>query len=293
MQNTKKLSGFWFWLFVLPALSTFIIVVIIPFTIGIFYSFVSRDGLGNNPMSLEGVANYFRILKDTRFRISFLRTILFTFVSVVSINILGFLLALLVTTKLKVCNIARTMFFMPNLIGGLILGFIWKFLLSDAFKSIGEYTGATGLFFNWLLDPQMALFSLSVVITWQMAGYVMIIYITGMQAVPEEVMEAATIDGAGYVRKLFFVKLPLIMPSITICLFYSLSNCFKNYDINLALTGGGPGNTTELLAMNIYNEIFSYNNYGYGQAKAIMFFLLITVVSICQVMISKRREVQL
>jgi raffinose/stachyose/melibiose transport system permease protein len=138
------------------------------------------------------------------------------------------------------------MFFMPNLIGGLILGYIWRFILSDAFKAIGERTGMTSIFFNWLLVPHAALVSLVVVITWQMAGYVMIIYITGIQSVPDEVMEAAVIDGATGWKRFFRIELPLIMPSVTICTFYSLSNCFKIYDINLSLTGGGPGVSTEM-----------------------------------------------
>ncbi|AEC02743.1 carbohydrate ABC transporter permease [Parasphaerochaeta coccoides] len=293
MVTHKKRERFWFFLFVFPALISFFIVVIIPFLIGIGYSFVSWDGLSMNPVKFVGMDNYARLFTDVRFGESAQHTVIFTFLSVILINVLGLVLALLVTSRLKVTTIARTMFFMPNLIGGLILGYIWKFILSDAFKAIGTQSGLTGVFFNWLLHPTAALMALVVVITWQMAGYVMIIYITGIQSVPEEVMEAATIDGAGPWRKFFTIELPLIMPSVTICTFYSLSNCFKIYDINLSLTGGGPGTSTEMFAMNIFNEIFSYNNYGYGQAKAILFFLLIAVVAITQVSLTKRREVQL
>lgn len=282
-----------FFLFVFPALFAFFIVVIIPFFIGIGYSFLEWDGLAMNPSRFVGLNNFKALFLDSRFKDSASHTLIFTALSVVCINVLGLLLAVLVTSKLKINTVARTMFFMPNLIGGLILGYIWKFILSDAFKAIGERSGMTGVFFNWLLHPNSSLAAMVLVITWQMAGYVMIIYITGIQAVPEEVLEAATIDGADGWCKFFRIELPLIMPSVTICTFYSLSNCFKIYDINLSLTGGGPGTSTEMFAMNIFNEIFSYNNYGYGQAKAIVFFLLIAAVTVTQVALTKKREVQL
>lgn len=293
MVTDRRRERLWFFLFVFPAVFAFFIVVVVPFLIGIGYSFVEWDGLAMNPVRFVGLKNYGELFSDVRFGQSALHTLVFTVLSVVFINVLGLSLALLVTSRLRVNTLARTMFFMPNLIGGLILGYIWKFILSDAFKSIGESTGMTGVFFNWLLRPDSALMAMVVVITWQMAGYVMIIYITGIQAVPDEVMEAATIDGAGPCRKFFTIELPLIMPSVTICAFYSLSNCFKVYDINLSLTGGGPGTSTEMIAMNIFREIFSYNHYGYGQAKAIMFFILIAAVTITQVALTKRKEVQL
>ncbi len=293
MVTNVKRERLWFFVFVFPAVFAFFVVVIIPFLIGIGYSFVEWNGLAMEPAKFVGLANFRTLFDDARFGESALHTLVFTVLSVVCINVLGLALALLVTSRLRVNTIARTMFFMPNLIGGLILGYIWKFILSDAFKSIGESTGMTGVFFNWLLHPNSALVAMVLVITWQMAGYVMIIYITGIQAVPDEVMEAATIDGAGIWRKFFTIELPLIMPSVTICTFYSLSNCFKIYDINLSLTGGGPGTSTEMFAMNIFHEIFSYNHYGYGQAKAIVFFLLIAAVTITQVAFTKRREVQL
>lgn len=182
---------------------------------------------------------------------------------------------------------------MPYLIGGLILGYIWKFIFTDAFQAIGEMTGLTGIFFNWLLNPRFALAALVVVSTWQMAGYIMIIYITGIMAIPDEVMEAAQVDGAGFWQTLFKIKFPLIMPSFTICLFLTLSNSFKIFDVNLSLTGGGPSNATEMFAMNIYNEIFSLNHFGYGQAKAIIFFLVVAVITMVQVSITKRREVEM
>lgn len=291
MKKCKEYG--WYALFTAPLLIIFTMVVIIPFFIGIGYSFFSWDGLPLNPKIFVGMENYLRLFKDTRFLATAGHTVLFTVLAILTINVLGLAFALMVTTKLKVRNLARTMLFMPYLIGGLILGYIWKFILGDAFKAIGESTGLSGIFFNWLLDPKFALIALIVVATWQMAGYIMIIYITGIQAIPEDVVEAAGVDGAGFWKTLFYIKFPLLMPSFTICLFMTLSNCFKIFDVNLSLTGGGPNNATEMFAMNIYNEIFSLNNYGYGQAKAIVFFLVVAAVTLVQVSFTKKREVSM
>ncbi len=288
----KKLKEYgWYALFTVPLLAIFATVVIIPFFIGIGYSFFAWDGLPLNPKIFVGLENFVKLFADKRFITTAGHTVLFTILAILTINVLGLAFALMVTTKLKVRNVARTMLFMPYLIGGLILGYIWKFILGDAFSAIGEATGLTGVFFNWLLNSRFALIGLVVVATWQMAGYIMIIYITGIQAIPEDVIEAASVDGAGFWRTLFHIKFPLLMPSFTICLFMTLSNCFKIFDVNFSLTGGGPNNATEMFAMNIYNEIFSLNNYGYGQAKAIIFFLVVASVTLVQVSITKKREV--
>jgi raffinose/stachyose/melibiose transport system permease protein len=288
-----KNSSWWFVFFTAPLLIVFASVVLVPFFIGISYSFFSWDGLPLNPKIFVGFDNFIRIFQDTRFLSSAGHTVLFTVLSVLTINVLGLFFALAVTTNLKARNAARAMLFAPYMIGGLILGYIWKFILGDAFKAIGEKTGLYPVFFNWLLNPQSALLALTVVITWQMAGYIMIIYITGIQSIPEEVLEAAKMDGAGFWIGLLKIKFPLIMQSFTICLFLSLSNCFKIFDVNLSLTAGGPYSSTELFAMNIYHEIFSLNNYGYGQAKAIIFFIIVAVITLIQVSLSKRREVEL
>jgi len=289
----KSRASLWYALFTAPLLFVFATVVIVPFIIGIGYAFFSWDGLPLNPKIFVGLANFRRLFGDTRFMASAGYTIRFTLLTVVAINALGLAFALLVTTGLRVRNVARAMLFAPYMIGGLILGYIWKFILGDAFKAIGEATGLTGIFFNWLLDPRMALVGISVVTTWQMAGYIMIIYITGIQSIPDEVIEAARVDGAGFWMTLFRVKFPLIMQSFTICLFLTLSHCFKIFDVNLSLTGGGPYNSTELFAMNIFNEIFSLHNFGYGQAKAIVFFVIVAAVSLAQVSVTKKREVEM
>ena len=283
----------WYALFVFPLVFIFITVVIIPFIMGIGYSFYSWDGMGLSPKVFVGLDNYIKIFSDHRFLSSATHTIIFTLLAIVLINILGLVFALIVTSKMKIRNLARTMLFMPYLIGGLILGYIWKFIFTDAFAAIGEMTGLTNIFFNWLLDYNLALVALVIVATWQMAGYIMIIYITGIQAIPDDVLEAAQVDGADTWQTLFKIKFPLMMPAFTICLFMTLSNCFKIFDVNLSLTGGGPANATEMFAMNIYNEIFSLSNYGYGQAKAIVFFVVVASITLLQVSITKKREVSM
>lgn len=291
MKKARNIG--WYLLFTLPLVFIFTTVVIIPFIIGIGYSFFSWDGLPLNPKVFVGVDNFVQLFHDTRFFNTAIHTIIFTVLAILLINILGITFALGVTSKLKVRNLARTMLFMPYLIGGLILGYIWSFIVGDAFTAIGEKTGLTGIFFNWLLNPKSALLALIVVTTWQMAGYIMIIYITGIQAIPEDVIEASAVDGANFWQTLFKIKFPLMMPSFTICLFMTLSNCFKIFDVNLSLTGGGPSNSTEMFAMNIYNEIFKQNNFGYGQAKAIVFFLIVAFITLIQVTITKKREVDM
>lgn len=291
MKKARSIG--WYLLFTLPLVFIFTTVVIIPFIIGMGYSFFSWDGLPLNPKVFVGIDNYVQLFQDTRFFDTAIHTIIFTVLAILLINVLGITFALGVTSKLKVRNLARTMLFMPYLIGGLILGYIWSFIVGDAFTAIGEKTGLTGIFFNWLLNPKSALLALILVTTWQMAGYIMIIYITGIQAIPEDVIEASAVDGANFWQTLFRIKFPLMMPSFTICLFMTLSNCFKIFDVNLSLTGGGPSNSTEMFAMNIYNEIFKQNNFGYGQAKAIVFFLIVAFITLIQVTITKKREVDM
>lgn len=291
-MKRKKSIG-WYLLFTLPLIFIFVTVVIIPFIIGIGYSFFDWDGMPLNPKIYVGTGNFTKLFSDTRFLNTASHTVVFTILSVIIINILGLIFALIVTSKLKTRNIGRTMLFMPYLIGGLILGYIWKFIFGDALVAIGDATGLSHLFFNWLLDKNLSLLALIIVSTWQMAGYIMIIYITGIQSIPEDVIEAAGVDGASFWQTLIQIKFPLIMQAFTICLFMTLSNCFKIFDSNLSLTGGGPNNATEMFAMNIYNEIFSLNNFGYGQAKAIMFFLVVAVITLVQVSITKKKEVSM
>ncbi len=280
-----KIKNGWYILFTVPLMLIFLVVVIIPFIIGIGYSFVEWDGFAKHDALFVGLENFSNSFRDVRFLNSAARTGIFTLIAVITVNVFGLLFALVVTTKLKVRNVARTMLFVPYLIGGLILGYIWKSVFSEFFISIG--------WGNWLTDATKAIIAMIVVTTWQLAGYVMIVYITGIMAIPDEVMEAAQVDGASFFQTLFRVKFPLLMPSFTICLFLALSNCFKIYDVNISLTGAGPNYQSEMFSLNIYNEIFSLNNFGYGQAKAILFFLVIAVITLFQVTITKKREVVL
>ncbi len=280
-----KINKAWYTVFTLPLMFAFALVVIVPFVIGIGMSFVEWDGLAKHAMTFVGGKNYVDVFKDARFLASAGRTTVYTLFSVLFVNIVGLIFALLVTTKLKCANIARTMLFVPYLIGGLILGYIWKSVFSEFFLSIG--------WGNWLTDNTKAMIAMVIVTTWQMAGYVMIVYITGIMAIPDDVIEAAAVDGATYFQTLFKVKFPLLMPSFTICLFLTLSNCFKVYDVNIALTGAGPNYQSEMFSLNIYNEIFDLSNFGYGQAKAIIFFLIIAVITLIQVSITKKREVSM
>jgi raffinose/stachyose/melibiose transport system permease protein len=289
----KRKDKAWFALFTVPLLFIFTTVVIIPFLIGIAYSFVNWDGIPANPKVFVGFDNYVQLFRDQRFLTSAGHTVLFTVLALIAVNVSGLIFSLLVTAGLRVSNAVRTMIFMPNLIGGLILGYIWQFIFTDAFTFLGDKTGWKGVFFNWLLDPQFSLYAMVIVFTWQMAGYTMIIYIAGIQGIPDEMLEAARVDGANMLQRLTKIVFPLLMPSFTICLFLTLSGAFKIFDVNLSLTKGGPNNATEMFAMNIYNEIFGYGHYGIGQAKAIVFFLIVAILTLTQVTITKKREVQM
>ena len=292
-QHRHRKFPFYFWLFLLPALFFFVNVVIIPFIMGIVYSFSNWDGFSFAGSQFVGFRNYVNAFHDTQFLSSFLLTFEYAVLMVLCVNVIGFFLALLVTRNIKSSTALRGVFFMPNLIGGLILGFIWQFIFSKLFVQIGEKLNLTNIFFNWLTQPATAFWSLVIVSTWQMAGYVMIIYIVGFQSIPADLLEAAQIDGAGPWKRLTHITLPLMMPSFTISLFITLSNAFKQYDTNLSLTNGGPYNTTQLIAMNIYQTAFNRNQYVLAQAKSVIFFLVIMVITLLQVHLTSKREVEM
>ncbi|QQO08478.1 carbohydrate ABC transporter permease [Breznakiella homolactica] len=291
MRVQKNIAYYSFLIIPAATVLIFITVVIIPFIIGIGYSFFTWDGIPANPKIWNGIGNYIRIFSDARFWRSGMHTLVFTFFSVLSTNLLGLLLALVVTTNLRTRNAARAMFFAPYLIGGLLLGFIWKFVFARPFPAIGELLGLEKIFFNWLLQPASAMAALVIVNTWKMAGYIMIIYIAGLQGIPMDLLEAASVDGATGWQRFRSITVPLLMPAITVTTFMTLSNSFKIYDVNLSLTAGGPFSSTEMFAINIYNEIFTIGNYGYGQAKAIVFFVFVAVITLVQTYFNKRREV--
>jgi len=280
-----------FWGFVGPSLFAFSLVVIVPLLVGIYYSFTDWNGIRSN-INFVGLKNYLEIFKDEGFIESFIFTTKFTIASVITINVIGFSLALLVTRKLKISNALRTIFFMPNLIGGLILGFIWQFIFTKGFASLGELTGQRWLL-GWLSNQETGFWGLVILMAWQMSGYLMVIYVAAIQNIPKELVEASQIDGANAWERTKHIVFPLVRPAFTVSLFLTLSNSFKLYDQNLSLTGGGPANSTQMIAMNIYNTAFKFNEMGVAQAKAVVFFLIIGVVTLSQVYITKKSEVEM
>ncbi|TLG75439.1 carbohydrate ABC transporter permease [Culicoidibacter larvae] len=297
MKKKKNIS---FWLFLAPALISFALIVIVPLIIGIYYSFTDWNGIG--VPNFIGITNYAKALGDEDilaallgtsatpgFWSAFFFTVKFTVVSVIVLNALGLGLALLVTQKMKTSSFLRTIFFMPNLIGGLILGFIWQFIFINIFSAIGSATGLT--FFNsWLTDQHTGFWAMVILFSWQMAGYLMIIYIAALQNVPEDIIEAAKVDGASSVKRFRYIVVPMIMPAFTVSLFLALANSFKMFDQNLALTNGQAG--TEMLALNIYKTAFTFNNFGQAQAKAVIFFILVAIITLIQVSLTKDKEVE-
>ncbi|GIP38718.1 ABC transporter permease [Paenibacillus sp. J31TS4] len=293
-MNGKTRLGNWAlqWVFTGPALLFFAVVVVVPFLLSIYYSFTEWNGVSQD-VKWAGISNFKYILtEDGGFRRSFWFTIRFTVTMVIFTNLLGFVLALLLTQGLKTRNVLRTVFFMPNVIGGLLLGFIWQFIFVKGFSTIGEKTGLGFFELPWLGDETTAFWALIIVSVWQGAGYLMIIYIAGLINIPKELTEAATIDGASRWQMLRNITLPLVMPSVTVCLFLAISWAFKMFDLNLSLTQGGPYGSTESVALNIYQEAFRNNRLGLGTAKALIFFLVVAAVSLIQVTITKRKEVE-
>jgi raffinose/stachyose/melibiose transport system permease protein len=286
----KKAKG-WYVLFVGPALFAFVMVVVIPMLRGVYFSFTEWNGISND-VALIGFGNYFKAFQDKEFIQAFFFTSKFAVVSVFMINAMGFALALLVTRHYKGAFFHRSIFFLPNLIGGLILGFVWQFIFVKAFDSVGKTLGIPFLE-GWLSNTETGFWGLVILMSWQMAGYMMIIYIAAIQGIPESLNEAAKIDGAGGFRRLISITIPMVMPAFTVGLFLSLSNAFKLFDQNLALTNGGPYGSTELLALNIYKTAFTRNMLGYAQAKAVIFLIAVAAISLTQIYLTKKREVEL
>lgn len=272
-------------IFVLPTLLAFIIGFIIPFAQGLYLSFCKFTTVDN--AQWVGFANYNVILKDASFLSSFKFTILFAVVSIVLINVIAFGLALLLTKELRGTNIFRTVFFMPNLIGGIVLGYIWQILINCILSLASKPLLA--------LNSSAGYWGLIILMCWQQIGYMMIIYIAGLQNVPSDLVEAAEIDGANTWDILWKIKLPMVMSSVTICVFLTLTNSFKLFDQNLALTGGDPNHSTEMLALNIYQTFYARAGAlfkGYGQAKAVIFCILVIAISMLQLKLTKSKEVQ-
>ena len=276
-KNLKK----YFPVFVLPDLIAFLISFLIPFLMGIYLSFTEFTTVSDARWT--GFSNYIRAFTgNSDFLNALIFTAKFTVVSVISINLLAFILALTLTRKLKGTNIFRTIFFMPNLIGGIVLGYIWQLIINGVLLRFGV---------DITFDAKYGFWGLVILMNWQMIGYMMVIYIAGIQNLPADITEAARIDGASDSQILTRITLPLLMPSVTICTFLTLTNSFKLFDQNLALTGGAPGKETQMLALDIYNTFYGRVGYeGTGQAKAVIFFILAAIIAGTQLLITKRRE---
>jgi len=275
-----------------PALLFFGITIIIPFVMGMYYSFTNWNGVSGN-VEWVGLDNFVKIFtSDRAFADSFWFTTKFTIVGVILTNLVGFFLAYFLTKKIRGRNFLRTIFFMPNVIGGLLLGFIWQFIFIKGFATLGDVTGLAFFQLPWLGDEVTGFWGIILVFVWQSSGYLMIIYIASITNVSKEVLEAAEIDGANRFQVLKNIMVPLIMPAVTVCLFLAISWSFKMFDLNLSLTKGGPYGSTESLAMNVYNEAFLNNRYGLGTAKSLIFFIVVAVITLIQVRLTKNKEVE-
>ena len=277
----KAIRKYWP-VFVLPTMAAFMIGFIVPFIEGIYLSFCKFTTIKD--ADFVGIGNYIEAFKDTTFPHAFGFTAVFAIVTLVLVNVLAFALALALTQKIKGTNIFRTIFFMPNLIGGIVLGYIWQLIFDGIFSHFDMALK---------LNAKLGFWGLVILICWQQIGYMMIVYIAGLQAIPDSLKEAAMIDGANAWKRLFHVTIPNMMPSITICTFLTITNSFKLFDQNLSLTGGEPLHKTEMLALNIYDTF--YGRVGYedvGQAKAVIFFLAVIVISMLQLRLTRSKEVQ-
>ena len=280
MQKTLKK---YFPVFLLPTVIAFCIAFIIPFVTGLYLSFCDFTTVSN--AKFVGFANYIKAFSSSqRFGQAFGFTTLFTIISIITVNIIAFTLAYLLTRKIKGTNFFRTVFFMPNLIGGIVLGYTWQTMINAFLARYGT---------TLVADAKYGFIGLIILMNWQMIGYMMIIYIAGLQNVPTELIEAAKIDGANKWQTLKNVTIPMVMPSITICLFLTLSNSFKLFDQNLALTNGAPMHNTEMLALNIVNSFYGRVGFeGVGQAKAVMFFVIVACIALAQLYYTRNKEVE-
>ncbi|MDX6153654.1 sugar ABC transporter permease [Marinococcus sp. PL1-022] len=279
-----------YWLFLAPVMISLILVVAVPFIYGFVFSFTNWDGLSIG--RFVGLENYVSLVQDEEFMNALWFTIKFAVVTVLLLNVFGLGLALLVTRNIKTNNLLRTVFFMPNLIGGLILGFIWQFIFVNVFDQIGTLLGAESLQ-GWLSTTQTGFWGMVILTAWQMAGYIMIIYIAYLQSVPMDLIEASKIDGANAFHRFKNVLFPLLAPAFTVSMFLTLSTGFKIYDQNLSLTNGGPFNSTQMLAMDIVRTAFSDNQMAYAQAKAVVFLMIVAVIALAQVYYNKKKEVEM
>jgi len=277
--------------FALPGFLVFLAVVMAPFAYGAYLTFTDWDGV-RAAKSLAGLRNYAAALADGAFWESLSLTLKYVLATTVIVNVAAFALAWLLTSGVPGQGFFRAGFFTPNLIGGVVLGFIWQFVFSQALPALGRALGAPALAASWLSDPGKAFWAMVIVTAWQYTGYMMLIYVAGFAGLPGDVMEAASIDGAAGVSRFARVTLPLLMPSVTVCLFLMLSRAFMVYDVNLSLTKGGPYGATEMAAMHVYEKAFTGRAYGTGQAEALVLFAVVAAAAGAQAWLGKRQEVE-
>ncbi len=279
MKNSLKK---YYPIFALPTTAAFIIAFLLPFVMGIYLSFTRFTTISD--AEFTGLSNYIEAFTNKDFLNSLWFTVKFTLVSVVSVNLIAFTLAMLLTRNIKLRNFFRTVFFMPNLIGGIVLGYIWQLIINGVLERMGV---------TITFDAKYGFWGLVVLMNWQMIGYMMIIYIAGIGNIPSDLTDAAKVDGASSFEILRHVIIPMVMPSITICLFLTITNSFKLFDANLALTDGAPSKQTAMLALDIYKTFYgSVGSQGVGQAKAVIFFLLLAAISLIQLKFTREREVE-
>ena len=286
-------------LFIFPCALAFIMVIICPFVIGIYYSMTDWNGV--NPLiSWVGFDNFRGMFSQPQFIYSFLITLLYTGINIVFVNLVGFLLSLLATSKVRLRNLYRAGFFVPNLIGGIVLGYIWQFLFNNVIYTFGSTLGIGFLSSSLISKPGTVIWAMSFVNTWQYAGYIMMIYVAAIQSISESIMEAASVDGANYSTRIRKILMPMMANAFTITIFLTLTTSFKQFDLNYSLTNGGPAmrfmgkaiRSSQLLAMDIYSTANGLNKMAEAQAKAVVFFVILVVFSLVQVYINKRREVE-
>lgn len=282
-----------FWVVMGPLFALFTVFYIVPIFMGIYYSFFNWNGISSNKEFI-GLSNYVELFADDLNYIQSVKfSVLFAVLNVLISNILSILFALWVNSGLRTGNVMRTMLFMPNIICAVVIGFLWTFIFNQVSTLMYMASHIEALDIKWLATPGMALISTLIVTIWQNVGYNMVIYVAGLNSIDKSLYESARIDGAGFVAQFFNVTLPLLMPSVTICLFLVLTQSFKLFDINLALTRGGPGRATMGMALDIYIESFMQNRMGYGSAKAAVLLLLVSGIALLQVRLTRRKEIEM
>jgi raffinose/stachyose/melibiose transport system permease protein len=291
--NKKKFNSvLTFSLFILPALGAVLLSVEVPFLMSVAYSFTRWNGLDRLPVFI-GLANYRELFLDDP---DMFKALVFTFnqtvFRVIFTNIIALLLAVFLDGEIRGKNALRAAFYIPNIVSLIVIGYIWRFIFSRGFDSFHETVKLPFLMHSWLGDPNFAFVSVLVVSIWQSIGFYMVIYIAGLQVIPRDVIEAAMIDGAGNVSRFFKITVPLLMPSITVAVFHSIANSLKTFDVIFSLTGGGPGNATTPIALDIYKTAFVISRFGYGAAKSVILFLLILLITFFQLKFFKKREVE-